>query len=191
MQLIAATCLHIASKIEDDDFVSVDDLVFCADKTFARNDLIALEGIILKKIRWQISNPLIYDFVMLYLGCPASKDAKNQCFWLSMYIAELALQSSVYVKLDSSLIAAAVIALARYSAGERYAWTKSLEEISGFHWEDLSDALKHLSSSIDKRFALPKLKIVGRRYNNENRKFVSSIAIKSIRSKSDLAAMNP
>lgn len=192
LQLLAATCLHIASKCIDDTFMTSPDLAYCADNKFDGMAITDLEERILGKMYCQqLSFPTVYDFVILFLERLQETIVRDRQFWLSLYISELSLQTSIYLKFSPSLIAASVVALARHSIGENIAWPATLEQMTGFKLSTLKECIIVLSAFIDlTRASLPKLKIISRRYNSISRKRVSEIRVKWIRSASDVIAMN-
>ena len=79
LQLLAATCLHIASKIEDDVAVNVQELHYCADRIFKAKDIVELEEHIFQQIDWSLSLPTIYDFVMIYQEHLGDKNKRHHC----------------------------------------------------------------------------------------------------------------
>jgi len=192
LQLLAATCLHIASKCDDDSFMTAPDLAYCADNKFDGRAIVNLEKRILGKMYCQqLSFPNIHDFIILYLERLQDTIVRDRQFWLSIYISELALQTSIYLKFLPSTIAASVVVFARHSLGEDIAWPATLERMTGLNLSNLKDCIILLSTFIDlTKVSLPKLKIISRRYNSVFRECVSEIRIKSIRSAHDVIAMN-
>ena len=119
MQLLAATCLHMASKCTDNAFMSSPDLAYCINNKFDGRAITDLEERILGKMYCQqLAFPTVHDFVILFLERLQENIVRDRQFWLSIYISELALQTSIYLKFSPSLIAASVVALARHSMGE-------------------------------------------------------------------------
>jgi len=158
LQLLAATCLHIASKCTDDDFMSSPDLAYCVDNKFDGRAITDLEGKILGKMYCQqLAFPTVHDFVILFLERLQENIVRDRQFWLSISISELALQTSIYLKCSPSLIAALVVALARHSMGKNIAWHATLEQMTGFKLSTLNDGIIVLSAFIDlTRASLPK-----------------------------------
>uniref|UniRef100_A0A7S1VZA2 Cyclin-dependent kinase 2 homolog n=2 Tax=Ditylum brightwellii TaxID=49249 RepID=A0A7S1VZA2_9STRA len=187
-QLIAATCLHIASKCEDAESISVADLVFCADNTFSERDIIELEKVILNQIGWKLSYPLICDFVCLYVELTPEVKSNSKTLWLAKYLCELALQSNLYLSFQASAIAACTVSLALHATDQSNAWPQSLEVASGLNWSDLGDCMVALSQSIENtRRTLPRLKMITRRYRKKDRACVAEITIPTIRSQADFS----
>ena len=106
------------------------------------------------------------------------------------YIAELALQSPIYLSYKPSMIACSVVILASFCLRlEADPWPLVLEEASGYLWQDLElctiALVRHLE---DVHSTMPDLIMIARRYRKQDRSNVSEIAIPSIRSFATLRA---
>lgn len=173
LQLIAATCLYIASKCNDDVPLSIEDLPFCADKIFVTKDILHLEGRILRDIEWNLVVPTLYDFVLSYLN-HLNKYVDSALFWLSMYISELALQCTELHQFSLPTIAAAIITIALYSLEEWTGCSKDLFNIANLEFNQIIPCYLALSSWLQSRQTFPFLKIIDRRYSKDSRMNVAS-----------------
>lgn len=183
-QLLAATCLHIASKCEDDVHVHVDNLSFAADRTFNQADIIALEHKVLDAIEWKLSIPTIYDFAMCYMD-RIKVQSDSEHFWLTLYICELALESTIHNEFQPSIIAASASILARYSSNMQPIWTK----VMGTH-PNQSECLVKLSVLLEARQSFHhETSMIERRYSKPSRMSVTKICIKTICSSAQLEAL--
>ena len=185
LQLLAATCLHIASKLEDEKAVNVTDLHLSADRMYNVEDIVNLEEETLETIEWFISSPTIHDFVLIYHECIG--EINGECFWLSQYLSELALQSTLYIKFPPSIIAASVVALSRYCIYKSNSFPQELETLTGYSISELGECLINLSSFLSQRN--PDLKIIPNRYNKDKWGFVSNIGLFEVKLVSDLEKM--
>ena len=194
LQKIAAACLHIASNCNDDTCISVDDLSFCADKSFTANEIFYEERSILSAIQWQISRPTIYDYISLYFSLPNDNIVShgNRLHLVAMYLSELAVQSELYLKCSSALIASLVVIIVRFNHdGLIHVWPNELEELSGHKLVDLEEPLIYLCSLIKKiPHSYPNLKVISRRYRSNTRgRGLAGMNIKLIIDPSDLEAL--
>ena len=189
-QLLAATCLYIASKCEDDSHAEVANLVFSADRIFRPSDIIALEQKVLNMIDWTISMPTVYDFATSYMNRTAVHSS-SRLFWLTLYICELALESTIHHEFEPSKIAACVTVLSKYSADMEEVWTKEMETLSRCKWDDVSQCLLKLSSMLEARQGFTSLSIIDRRYRKNSRMCVSRVCVKPIKSSAQLKLMYP
>ncbi len=53
-QLIGATCLHIASKVEDVSYIGVDDIALCLDRIYEPRDILDMEETVLNSLQFQL-----------------------------------------------------------------------------------------------------------------------------------------
>lgn len=188
LQLLAATCLYIASKCEDDFHVQCGNLVFSADRTFDIHDIIELELKVLNTIGWKLQVPTIYDFVILYLAAMDIK-IESPIFWLSLYMSELALASTIHTEFAPSMVAACTLILSQYSLDMEFIWSTNLEFTTGYKWEDVSDCLLALSTLLKTRHDFQEVSIIDRRYSKRSRMNASKTNIRVIDSSLQLEAM--
>ena len=90
-QVVAATCLHIASKCQHTQGISLTDLVFSADNTFREKHILLIEKGLLKHISFQLSDMTVFDFCTLYMnhvGRPYD-DRNGKYYWIVRYLSEL------------------------------------------------------------------------------------------------------
>jgi len=178
-QLVVGTCLYIASKCDENE-LSKSDLVFSADNTFGLADVARAEKVILYELGWKLSYPTILDFVELMCDAIDLKESSKSRL-MARYIAELALQSQVYLAYRPSLVASCVVALAIFCVGTTEPWPESLREATGYSWNDLEECMVALSSDIDHvRVTMPHLKIIARRYRKAQNGRVALIHIPRI-----------
>jgi serine/threonine protein kinase len=188
IQLLAATCLYIASKCEDDFHVQCGNLVFSADRTFHVNDIIGLELKVLNTIEWKLSVPTIYDFVTLYMAA-IDIQSESPIFWLSLYISELSLASTMHTEFSPSMVAACALVLSQYSLKTEFVWSTKLELVTGYKWDDLSSCLLALSILLKARHDFQEVSIIDRRYSKLSRMNASETHIRVIDSSLQLEAM--
>ena len=208
-QLVAVTCLHIASKCEDVDHIGLTDLLFSADNTFSGDDVILMEKNILSHINWRLSDPLTYDFITLYLDLMQETFAEmnfssEKVFWMVQYVSELTLQCNISLTMyNPSLLAACVISLSleclrngthsvtrqtstdNSDSHEEAIWPKCLQEISQYNLTNhqaLVQSCKNalLVSITHIKTSLPELKIISRRFRKRASGQMSELFIPTI-----------
>lgn len=178
-QLLAATCLHIASKCEEGMIIGVHDLVLSADNTYTVKDIISLEELVLRVLRWQVSSPVVLDFATLHHDLSDDVNMSSSAYWMSKYLAEIALQSNVYLSFKPSVVSASVIILALYCTDHQNVWTQnSFETISNCCANDLKRCAATLWASKEYvRTMLPKLKMIHKRFGKSETFRVSHLAV--------------
>lgn len=129
------------------------------------------------------------DFVLAYVKVLGIYE-NNQLVWMMRYVSELSLLSPVYLSYLPSMIGASVVVLSSYCLGlEADPWPLSLEEATGYSWNDLEACTVALCRHLeDVRSTMPDLIMIARRYRKQERANVAEIAIPPIRSFATLTA---
>jgi Cyclin, C-terminal domain len=144
----------------------------------------AAENMILSQLGWKLAVPVVLDFVLAYakvLGLPEN----HEVLWMMRYIAELGLQTQIYLSYRPSMIAASVVALSCFCLPTEGVglWPVSLESESGYAWHILEDCTLALCRAIEEaRATMPDLSMVFRRYRKPSRANVAGFAVPSIQS---------
>ena len=149
----------------------------------------SVENAILCQLDWKLAFPVVLDFVLAYAKVLGVHE-NNQLAWMMRYFSELALQTPVYLAYLPSMIGASVVVLSSFCLGlEADPWPMSLEEASGYSWNDLEACTVALCRHLeDVRSTMPDLIMIARRYRKQDRANVAEIAIPSIRSFATLTA---
>jgi len=154
----------------------VTDLVFCADNTFTGENIVQVENAILKNLNFELSNPILFDFITLYLEYSPEFSGDSKAYWLAKYNSELALQANMCFSYNPSLVAACCLCLALHFLGAFNVWPTSLIQISGYQLSEMKYAMIDLLTSIEYvRTNLPKLKMISQRYSKNEMGKVSDI----------------
>lgn len=106
LQLVGVAALFIACKYEEIYPPQLKDFVYITDNAYVKLDVLEMEGLILKELNFNITNPSSYDFLQ-NLGM--SMDVKNRL--LAQYIIELALVEYKFVHYKPSHLAASAVYL--------------------------------------------------------------------------------
>ncbi len=67
-QLIGATCLHIASKVEDVSYIGVDDIALCLDRMYEPRDILDIEETVLNSLQFQLVRKTSSRVIVLLTG---------------------------------------------------------------------------------------------------------------------------
>lgn len=142
LQLIGITSLFIAAKYEETSPLGVNDLVLLADGAYTVQQVLKMEQLLLRILKFDLCVPTAYAFLSAY--CMAG-NTNDETKFLAQYIAELAmLNGEVYLKYLPSEIGAAALALSRFMMHEPI-WSKTLETYSGFAVQQLRDLIMLLA----------------------------------------------
>lgn len=145
-----------------------------------------MEEEVLEQFNWYLSSPTIHDFVTIYQEYLL--DMNGLCFWVSQYLSELALQSTLYLKYPPSQIAASVVVLSRYCVYKKNSFPTEIETLSGYSFSELGESIISLSSTYTIQNNRD-LKIISKRYEKHLRQRVGDLTIYEIKNSSDLNKM--
>jgi len=165
LQLLGATCLHIASKLEDVSYIGVEDLVLCADRVYEASEVLELEEMVLNKLMFDLHVPTTIDFVHIFLTRFGFNDIdESLCVGLestrplvspyhgkisstvksmASYLSELSLLNNGFFSEIPSLVAASVITLSFYYMDVQINEERIID-VTGYSLQDLSHTIQQL-----------------------------------------------
>jgi len=109
LQLVGVTALLISCKYEEIYPPEVRDCVYITDRAYQREEVLAMEQSILEKLRFDITVPTAYPFLLRYQNIVMTS---RQTRYVSHYYMERTLQEHDMLKFKPSLVAAAAVILA-------------------------------------------------------------------------------
>ncbi|KAF2302900.1 hypothetical protein GH714_010748 [Hevea brasiliensis] len=124
MQLVGLTALLLASKYEDFWHPRIKDLLSISAQSYTRDEMLAMEKLILKKLKFRLNTPTPYVFMLRFLKA-AQTDLESQLGHLSFYLIELSLVEYEALKFKPSMLCASAIYVARCTLQDP-AWTPLL-----------------------------------------------------------------
>ena len=146
LQLVGVTALLIASKYEEIYPPEVKDCVYITDYAYDRQEVLAMETMILNKLEYKVCIPTGYHFLIRYLN---SIQASDRTRHLASYYAERNLQESDMLLVRPHKFAASALYAALKQQNDQYpslskaiVWTKVLQEESGLAEKDLKDCAR-------------------------------------------------
>ncbi|PKA45612.1 Putative cyclin-B3-1 [Apostasia shenzhenica] len=131
LQLYGLTCLLLASKYEDHWHPKVVELLSLSVDQYTRNEILAMEWFVLKKLQFHLNVPTPYVFMLRFLKA-AEPDKKLED--LAFYLVELCIGENEYLKYKPSLFCASAIFVARCSLKLIPFWTGLLSKLT--HYEE-------------------------------------------------------
>ncbi|XP_031283375.1 putative cyclin-B3-1 [Pistacia vera] len=123
MQLVGLTALLLASKYEDFWHPRIKDLISISAEAYTRVQMLGLEKLMLKTLKFRLNLPTPYVFMLRFLKA-AQSDTKLE--HLAFYLIELSLVEYEALKFKSSLLCASAIYVARCTLQMTPAWTSLL-----------------------------------------------------------------
>jgi len=141
LQLVGVAAMFVAAKYEEVYPPDVSDFVYITDDSYTKRQVLQMEQILLKVLRFDLSGPTSQLFLSKYQGM---FPMDQTCVCLSSYINELSLvDGESFLRFSPSLVAASSLALARHTLGQE-AWSVDMEETSGYSISDLKHCLLRL-----------------------------------------------
>lgn len=143
-QLLGCSCLLIASKLEEVQAVSVENLVYIADFCFDSEDLIRMEGSVILALDFQLLLPTRYYFG-IRLASAAKLSSKETQFLV--FLLEVSLLDIEFNAFTPSMIAAAALHMTLQILRPRKSilWPAHIESHSGYREKDFIDIIVMLA----------------------------------------------
>ncbi|KAJ8965514.1 hypothetical protein NQ317_004604 [Molorchus minor] len=124
-QLVGASAMMVAGKIEEYQAIDAQEWSYLTGDTFSAHKILKMEQLIMKMLKFRMQPPTIYTFIR-HLSSEMQMEPK--IVHLAMYISELALlEGDDYLNQFPSKLAAASIALARYTFSKQKPWPEKLK----------------------------------------------------------------
>ena len=111
LQLVAVTCLLIASKLEDTKPLTVTNVVAVCAKTYYRDSVVETEILVLKSLNWNLHIPTAWNFLAWLVSCDSRTTADIGL--LAQYIVELVVMEYASLLFSASQIACVALCIAR------------------------------------------------------------------------------
>ncbi|XP_009149067.1 putative cyclin-B3-1 isoform X5 [Brassica rapa] len=136
MQLIGLTALLLASKYEDYWHPRIKDLISISAETYTREQILGMERIMLKQLKFRLNEATPYVFMLRFLKAAQSNKKLQQ---LSFYLIELCLVEYEALKFKPSLLCASAIYVARCTLHMTPVWTALLNSHTHYNVSQMKD----------------------------------------------------
>lgn len=181
LQLVGCVAMLLASKFEEIYPPEVQDFVYIADSAYSREEILQMEGTVIRTLRWDMSVATPHSFANRFLLlCDASEWEQIYTY----YILELALIEYRMIKYKPSELAAAAVHLAlklspkRANLTAEQRWGEFHERHTKYNRAMLKDCMRDLLQCVITQN--PKEKAVRKKYSKDDRQNVSEIHVKSL-----------
>jgi hypothetical protein len=173
LQLAGITAMLVASKYEEMYPPEVRDFVWIADNAYTQQQIIAMEGLLLKTLDYNLGCPLPLHFLRRYSKATA---ADQETHHLSKYLMELSISAYDMCGFKSSEIATSAIYLAhRIMSPSTEAWSKNLEYYSEYAFSDIEGCVEQMTGVLAKSVTI-KQQAVRRKYASSKLLKISELA---------------
>ena len=141
LQLIASSCLLIASKYEEIYPPEIRDFVYISNRLFNKEDMIEIEYDILKILNFNLLTVSPYIFLVRFHFI--SGDNNIKIFYLASYILDICLTDVNFCKNKSSLKACVVLYMSRkiILGNKKNIWNNTLKVYTGYNEKDLKEII--------------------------------------------------
>ncbi|XP_010459175.1 PREDICTED: putative cyclin-B3-1 isoform X4 [Camelina sativa] len=137
MQLIGLTALLLASKYEDYWHPRIKDLISISAESYTRQQILGMERIMLKQLKFRLNAPTPYVFMLRFLKAAQSNKKLEQ---LAFYLIELCLVEYEALKYKPSLLCASAIYVARCTSHMTPVWTPLLNKHTHYNVSQMKDS---------------------------------------------------
>ncbi|XP_030525634.1 cyclin-A2-3 isoform X2 [Rhodamnia argentea] len=147
LQLLGITCMLIASKYEEICAPRVEDFCFITDNTYTREEVLKMEGQLLKYFGFCIFAPTAKTFLRRFIRAAQAlyTSPSLELEYLADYLAELTLVEYDFLSFLPSLVAASAVFLARWTLDDsRHPWNPTLEFYTSYKASDLKTTVSAL-----------------------------------------------
>jgi len=160
LQLVGVTCMFIASKYEEIYPPELRDLVYICDNAYTKEEIIDMEEILLRTLKYRVTIPSAHTFLIRFLKAAHADKSMVQ---LTYYILDSTLQCNGLLDFLPSQLAAASIFVARRCIG-RNTWSPTLLKYSGYYAEDIAPIAREVIREISSQ---KELKAVDNKYSSK------------------------
>ncbi|TMW95870.1 hypothetical protein EJD97_008226 [Solanum chilense] len=178
LQLLGITCMLVASKYEEMCGPRVEEFCFITDNAYTKNEVLAMEILILNFLGFRLSTPTAKTFLRRFIRAAQAsyKNPNLELEFLANYLTELTLLEYGFLKFTPSAIAASSVFLARWTLDQSsHPWSPTLEHYTYYKAQDLKTtviALQGLQLNINNCL----LNVIRAKYRQEKFKSVACLS---------------
>ncbi|KAI5579189.1 hypothetical protein BDE02_08G074100 [Populus trichocarpa] len=136
LQLVGLTALFLASKYEDFWHPRIKDLISISAESYSRDQMLLMEKLLLKKLKFRLNEPTPYVFMLRFLKAAQSEMKLEH---LAFYLIELCLVEYKALKFKPSMLCASAIYVARSTLQMAPAWTPLLARHAHYQVSQIRD----------------------------------------------------
>lgn len=132
LQLVGCTALLLASKYEEIYAPEINDFVCISDRAYTKEQILAMEGIMLNALGFNLTVPLACNFIQFYAKQAATllrlnEEQTDALTYLTYYFTEITLQNYTFLSFMPSVISASALYLAVHTLN--MSWNSSLTSL--------------------------------------------------------------
>ncbi|KAI5332553.1 hypothetical protein L3X38_022682 [Prunus dulcis] len=171
MQLVGLTALLLASKYEDFWHPRVKELISISAESYTRDQVLRMEKLMLKKLKFRLNAPTPYVFMLRFLKAAQSEPKLEH---LAFYLIELCLVEYEASRFKPSLLCAAALYVARCTLQITPAWTPLLCKHARYDVSQIRDSAEMILK-VQKVARVGRLKVTYEKYMRPDLSGVAAI----------------
>ncbi|XP_034211895.1 putative cyclin-B3-1 isoform X4 [Prunus dulcis] len=171
MQLVGLTALLLASKYEDFWHPRVKELISISAESYTRDQVLRMEKLMLKKLKFRLNAPTPYVFMLRFLKAAQSEPKLEH---LAFYLIELCLVEYEASRFKPSLLCAAALYVARCTLQITAAWTPLLCKHARYDVSQIRDCAEMILK-VQKVARVGRLKVTYEKYMRPDLSGVAAI----------------
>ncbi|XP_065186527.1 G2/mitotic-specific cyclin-A-like [Sycon ciliatum] len=141
LQLVGATAVLVASKLEEITVPEISQFVYITDNTYSLEQIQRMEMLLLLHLQHEMAMPTSLCFLEHFASV---SNCSQRVMWLAMFLCELTLlKFDPFINYLPSTVAAASLCLARHTLGLP-AWTHELEVSSNYSFPEIVELVTEL-----------------------------------------------
>lgn len=144
--MLGCACLWVASKYEEEKYISPESIWNVAEGRFSKEKLIMMEGIVLQTLQFYLTIASSYHFAEILLRITQCNGENTDTEGVS-FLLYLSLQELHTYTFSPSVVASAAILLVRRQGendGGHVPWTLTLEKYSTYSVQNLESCVRYL-----------------------------------------------
>ncbi|KAE9592814.1 putative cyclin [Lupinus albus] len=171
MQLVGLTALLLASKYEDFWHPRVKDLISISAQSYTRDQMLGMEKLILRKLKFRLNTPTPYVFMVRFLKAAQSdKNLEHMAFFL----IDLCLVEYEALAFKPSLLCASALYVARCTMQITPPWTPLLHKHARYGVSQIRDCAEMIMK-FHKAAGLGKLAVTHEKYSRPELSGVAAV----------------
>ncbi|XP_061348710.1 putative cyclin-B3-1 [Gastrolobium bilobum] len=171
MQLVGLTALLLASKYEDFWHPRVEDLTSISAESYTRDQVLGMEKLILRKLKFRLNTPTPYVFLVRFLKASQS-DKKLE--HMAFFLIDLCLVEYEALAFKSSLLCASALYVARCTLQKTPPWTPLLHKHARYKVSQIRDCADMILK-FHKASGVGKLKVTHEKYSRQELSRVAAV----------------
>ncbi|RZB98453.1 putative cyclin-B3-1 isoform B [Glycine soja] len=171
MQLVGLTALLLASKYEDFWHPRVKDLISISAESYTRDQMLGMEKLILRKLKFRLNAPTPYVFMVRFLKA-AQSDKKLE--HMAFFLVDLCLVEYEALAFKPSLLCASALYVARCTLQITPPWTPLLHKHARYEVSQIRDCADMILK-FHKAAGVGKLKVIYEKYSRQELSRVAAV----------------